>query len=121
MAERMADGLRSVLIPEGGIRPRGEPGKLPPGRLYILGRWRATIRLEYRRLTRDLDTEREAPAWLAEIRLKADRGACARAQPGDRRRIPGFLAGKRGKTPGEAPDLPPVGAVYAQSSPSRPG
>jgi integrase len=74
MAERMADGLRPVLTPEGGIRPRGEPGRLPPGRLHILGRWRATITLEYRRLTRDFDTRREALAWLAEIRLKADRG-----------------------------------------------
>jgi hypothetical protein len=38
MAERMADGLRPVLIPEGGIRPGDEPGRLPPEKLYILSK-----------------------------------------------------------------------------------
>ena len=58
-----------ILAGMGSRRGRGE------GSVFrYRGRWRAAIRLEYRRLTRDFDTKREALAWLAEVRLKADRG-----------------------------------------------
>lgn len=38
------------------------------------GRWRAAIRVNYRRLVRDFDTKREALSWLAEVRVQAERG-----------------------------------------------
>jgi integrase len=38
------------------------------------GRWRAELTVGYRRHVREFDTRREALSWLAEVRLKADRG-----------------------------------------------
>lgn len=45
------------------------------GSVYLYrGRWRAELRLNYRRLVRDFGTKKAALDWLAEVRVQAGRG-----------------------------------------------